>query len=311
MLRGSKKVPQHKYVIDYAERIQEVSDLLAGEFGINDPQLVELLLASRIEAGIKYPWMILETEYFSLDTTGAWFNFGKAPALLLSEFRVRRPRLGNEALDELLREKGPRLLIEPLYEKPVETYFRLWLWPYLLQDCLRVRLPYPKRRLTEPTAVQRLERAVDKALDNTFRTVTCRMPAHLPGPLLYYAELVQRLSGYLRDWDALLANLCSLAGRRAYLFNRDAPDESDWDAITRVMKDTVPHWTGKIIEEIDEKSRWSSLKGIYPENALAREVKRLLDASLIKSWHSQWNLIDRDGQGRDIVALISGEMVLR
>lgn len=299
-------------MINYAERVLEVTEVLQSDFGINDPQLVEILLAARIETNLKYPWMVLETDYYSLDTTGAWFNFGKAPAaLLLSEFRVRRPRTSNNALDAVLASEGPRLFIEPQYQKPVETYYRLWLWPYLLQDCLRVRLPYPRRMLTEPTAVLRLEQAVDRVFDNAWRSAVCRMPAHVPGPLLYYAEILQRLTGYLRDWDALLANLCALAGRRAYLFNRDHADESDWEAVTRVMKDTVPHWTGKIIEEIEERGKWSSLRGIYPENALAREVKRLLDAGLVKSWQSRWNLVDSNGQGRDIVALITGEMVLR
>jgi hypothetical protein len=298
-------------MIDYAERIAELSDFIESEFGVKDLQLIGVLLAARVEADVKYPWFILETDYFSLDTTGAWFNFGKAPALLLSEFRLHRPYKSNERLDELLHDKGPRLLIESQYQSPVNADYRLRLWPFLLQECLRARVKYPRRKLVSRAALQKLAFLADAVLDNRWRTEVCRYPTALPASLLYYAELLQRLNGKLYDWIALLSNLCVLAGRHAYLFNKDTPDEADWDAVTRVIKDTVPPWTARIIEDIETQGKWTHLKEVYPKNILEKEIKRLSNEGLIKVWHNRWNLVDTDGQGHDIVALLNAEMVLR
>lgn len=286
--------------------------ILNGDFGIADRQAIEILLAARIESNVWYPWVILDTDYFSLDTTGAWFNFNQDPAQLLSEFRVRNPRRNNEALLAVLGEmpsqaRTPKLFIEPQWSYPVAPWYTVWLWPFLLQNCVRVRLAYPKRALAEPVAHQKLGQAFEKAMENQFRDP--RPKLNVPNSLLYQAELLQRVTGQHRDWDTLIKSLTSIAARRAYLFNRK-PDKSDWKAVARVMSDTVPHWTNQILREIHRTKKWTGLKGIYPEHNLAGEVKRLLEAGIVKSNRNGHFLVDRDGQHRDIVALLTGDLVL-
>ena len=51
-------------MIDYEERVRDVCELLAHEWGIDDPELVEILLASRLECRLPNPWIIFETDYF-------------------------------------------------------------------------------------------------------------------------------------------------------------------------------------------------------------------------------------------------------
>ena len=301
-------------VIDFAERVEDVCSILTGEFGIEDRQLVEILLASRIDTGPDgpgYPWVILETEYYSLDTASGWFNFGDGgEAMLLSEFRMRNPRRNNAYIENVLFLKDrPKLFIEPHFETPFDPYYKTWGWPLLLQMCLRVRAKYPKRKLIEPTTMARLREAAKAVLDSTFRQTLCRMPRTMPASLLYHTELLQRLSYWHRDWDTLLRNLCSIAARRAYLFDRDV-DASDWAAVARTMSDMTPVWTGRLLLEIERRKSWVGLKGVYPNKTLYKEVKRLVSQAVIACWQGQWQLVDKEGQGRDIVALIHGDMDL-
>lgn len=300
-------------MIDYRERIEDVCLLLNSEFGVADRQAVELMLAARLLAPVRYSWLILETDFHALDTSGAWFNFGieeiQKPALLLSEFRVRNPRRNNLSLETVLNERNrPGLFIEPQYDRPMTPYYKTWLWPYLLQDCVRIRLKYPRRKLVEPTTMLRLREASKEVLENQWRQTMCRMPTKTPPAFLYYAELLQRLSGTHRDWNSLIANLCALVSRHAYLLDRDI-NEEDWQAIARVMSDSVPPWTCRVIEQIVSTGQWSGLKGgYYSEKILAAEVKRLLSEAIIVSWRGEWKLVDKDSQGHDIVALIRNEV---
>jgi hypothetical protein len=294
-------------MIDYSERIDEVCYLLSSEWNMQDREAVEILLASQLPmARFKYPWLILETQCYSFDMSAAWFNLGGDTAVSLPQFRVKRPRAGNEDITRVLADRErPALFIEPNFEGPSNPHYKLVMMPYLTQNCLRVRSRYPKAPPIRPGRLGVLAAAVKSVMDNRWREPE-KDEGAVPW-LLYYAEILQRLSETQRDWSTLVENLIALAHRRAYLFNRGV-DSTDWQAVLRVMRDSVPIVTGKIISQFDSVGRWHSLRGLYPERFISREVKRLLGEGLVYSHAGRWRLVDPEGLGKDVLALISGQV---
>ena len=297
-------------MIDYVERVEEVTGLLRHEYGVEDTQAVEILLASAIECEVPYPWIILETPYYRLDPAGAWFSRIIDPGFVrpLPLFRTPRPRHVNGEVLEILKERNvARLFVEPNWEIPTITAYQFRLWPYLLQECVRLRTPYPKSLLANARAGPLVEQAVDRALDSRFRSGTPQL-APAPRSLPYWCELLQRLAPPLRDWERLLTNLCAIAGRRAYLFNRPV-DSTDWDAVSRVMRDSVPQWTGEIVGHFGRQGRLRSMRKKYSQKMILAEMKRLLSDGVLINHRGEWIIRDLEQRGGDFIALIRGENI--
>jgi hypothetical protein len=292
-------------VIDYEERIDEVMLALNSEYAIGDRQCVELLLASAIPCNLPYPWIILETSYYQLDPIGAWFTSVAGKCLTLPTLRCVRPRTANQEVVDILQERNmARLFIEPFWEMPLNIKHNFEMWPYLTQECLRIRTRHPKTKLTDLRAELSLRAAAGKVWDCRFRTVQPKMPVP-PISLPYFAEILQRLSPDVRSWESLLANLCSLAGRRAYLFNRDV-DSTDWDAISRVMNDNIPVWVGILLSHLLEGKRLWQLRGRYTAEALRREMKRLAIDGVLFANHGLWYVHSRDDIKAGVVEMLNG-----
>lgn len=301
-------------MISYQERFDDVWALVRGEYGVTDQQLVEILLAARIEMpGYVVPWIILETEYLSLDTRPGWFNFGDtadtAISMSLATLRVQRPRAANPIILKLMAERNlPKLFIEPNFQVPVTVNYKCRLYPYLIRSSVRLRSPYPRRLPPPDHAAPKLAEATRRLLDNRFRDEF--KPGPVPKSLPYYAELLERvLPDHTIDWDVLIKGLISIAHRRAYLFNRST-DESDWRTVARVMRDMIPVWTADVLSKFAVNGRWHSLKGKYTEKLIAAEVRRLKGRGVTYSYKNEWRLHDKDGQGKDIMGLIPGDLAM-
>lgn len=276
-------------MIDYAERVEDAALVARSEFGVQDTQAVELLLAARIECGLPYPWIVLETPFYRLDATGAWFAYLFDKITVMPLLRTMRPRVSNAEIIEILRERdAPRLFVEPNFEVPSSVHYNFKLLPFLVQECIRIKTTHPKIKLTGYRSGQLLEMAVKGALDNRFRTVNAVLP-DTPTALPYWCELLQRISPPLRDWEALLQNLCALAGRRAYLFNRRV-DSTDWAAVSRVMRDSVPMWVKDILTNCRTRGRIRSLRGKYKRGLVENEIERLLKEGVLINNRGEWML---------------------
>lgn len=302
-------------MVNYTERVEELTGFLRQEFGIDDPQMVEILLGSKLETDkIPYPWLVLETNYYSVLTKDAWFALGDGEGpgrpVVLSVYRTSWPRACNVSIEEVLALRhAPRLFVEPEYEKPSHPHWKAYLFGYLQNQCVHLRGRYPKRDLVDKQAFQQLRNLTARILDNRFRTVEPTMPK-APAGLLYWAELLQKLAPNLHDWDTLLRNLYGIAGRRAYLFNREV-DPSDWQAVTRCMRDTVPVWTNRIIQQLYFKDGyWNTLKAQYSERTVRTEIERLYGNGVVYRWRSRWRLHDKEETGSDIIHLLNGNIEL-
>ena len=65
----------------YPERIEELHAFLAARYGVRDRQATEVLLTALLPqtlTGWRRPWIIVETDWYNRDTTGAWFNLGQS-----------------------------------------------------------------------------------------------------------------------------------------------------------------------------------------------------------------------------------------
>lgn len=295
-----------KPVIDYADRVEEVANILSSEIGFTDKQAVEILLASQMPSIIRPPWLILETDYYRLDMTATWFSLlTSGEALSLPAIRTRRPRLASAEVKEMLSTRTrPRLFVESNWQMPPTVTYQFRMWPYLLQECLSLRSAQPKGfPMSERTTLLLVE-AVRRAHDGRFRVPVKQTPPP-PTSLFYYAEILQRLSPRLRDWDTLLRNLSALAGRRAYLFNRDV-DSTDWEAVSRVMCDSVPQWVAHIVRTFEKRGKLSKLKGWLAPPLIRSEMGRLQDQGVLVNHRSEWLISDRDGMAQGIMDTING-----
>jgi hypothetical protein len=296
--------------MDYAERIEDALLVFNGEFSTADSQAVEILLAARVDCPLPYPWLVLETACYRVDTEGCWFSQIFDQVLSLPILRVSRPRHANQEVQELLRERETaRLFIEPNYTLPTAPKYLFTMWEYLVQECVRLRVEYPKNKLTDERSCLMARAAVERVMDSRWRAVGSNRLPTPPSQLYYYTELLQKLNPHLRDWECLLTNLCCLAGRRAYLFNREV-DETDWRAVARVMRDSVPVWTGEIATHVDRRGTLTSLRGKYDQRLIEKEVRSLASNGILYRVNGEWRMRDLGGRGADVVGLIKEEEIL-
>jgi hypothetical protein len=295
-------------MISFEERVEDCWLTVNADYGVSDRLAIEILLAAQVECPLPYPWLIVETTYYSLNTEQAWFNLQGAEVIPLPMMRVMHSRKAGDILMRVLNEKGPKVFVEPNYTLPVFTRPRLY--PYLLQRCSRLRVKNPATVPVNEAGVLRLREATKRALDTRWRG---QPPLTLPDPprsLLYWSELLQRLSPSLRDWETLVRSLIALAARRAYLYDRPV-DESDWAAVARVMSDSIPYWTTELLKEFHRgRMLWVAFKKLMPEKILMNEWRRLKSTGILYMHGWTVHLQQRDKLNEDVLALVNGEVEL-
>jgi hypothetical protein len=276
--------------VDYAERVEDVLLCLLGGYGVNDREAVEILLASRLECSLPYPWVVVESSFYGLTFDGSWFDGITPNMLALAVWRLQRPRNGNNEIKDLLRDRDyPRTFLESAWEAPTEHHHRLVMWPYFMQECVRLRVKHLKKPLPDEGAAGRLRASVNRALDSRWRDPKPLKIAQPPPGLTYYCEVLHRISPWQRSWESLLRNLCALAARRAYLFNRDI-DKSDWQAVGRVMHDSIPDWITRILKHLGSARKLDTLRGVYTDKELGYALRFLTSNAVIYNHSGVWHL---------------------
>lgn len=293
----------------YPDRINELHEFLYVAYGQKDQQATEILLACLLDPEVtrnRRPWLIVETDYPNRDLTDAWFTFGMNESLVgarhLSVPRVQRSQMSEDILQTWLalrRTVAPGVFVESEWRKlsirgrNQAMNQMTGSYGVLLSQCIHLRVEHPKGRQAarpqdEQTTVRsELERLARRCLDNSHRAAGIRpLTGAIPKSMFYWCELLQRLSGSLTDWEALISNLVGVA--RALTALRYDEQPIDWQAVERLMRDSIPYCTDWILRQVG-KTASRGLKamdllrqsGSMYNTQLVREVKRLRDQNVL------------------------------
>jgi hypothetical protein len=261
--------------IDFSSRIDDLADFLAVEYRITDRLAIDILLGSQLSLpGLPFPWIILETAWDSLDTATAWFTFGGSlPCGSLNEMRASRPRVGLDRIRQWRELSGmgelslrPLVFVESSFEQPLHGSRAMQgikpsfveYGPFIRQF-IRLRTPHPKSAanlVLSPTRTsaktEKFKSLVKQAIDCRFRMDVPQLPA-VPDNFLYWCELAYKLNGG-KDrviWETLINQCAQAVIRRAYLYDRPV-ESNDWAIVGRLLADSIPWWTQRTIECIEE-----------------------------------------------------------
>lgn len=305
----------------YPERIEELHRILAERFGQTDRQATEVVLAAHVTPAIsrtRCPWIVIETDYPSRDTDGAWFNLsggtratGHPVPKSLAVPRVLYPRESELTLQEWTNQRqdpaAVGVFVESEWRRPVDMggrglnmsgavvsrpSWRMWrnqTYAALLAQCVRLRVTHPKSgigfNIDRDADLAALRTAARRVLDPEFRPAV-RQTEPVPASFLYWCELLQRLAPIQTDWDALTGALVGIGRNIAYLYADGRP--ADWRAVERVMRDTIPAVTRDILERTNgtrkESNHGLRIAGQKREKFdihIVREMQRLVGEGVI------------------------------
>ena len=221
----------------YPERIQELHDHLRGVWSQRDTQATEILLAALLPASLtrmRRPWLIVETDYLSRDTSGAWFSFGQpeyVQARSLGTPRSMRARDCRQWSDNVLAEDPldqPGVFVDAEWRVlPNKSKSATAIASYyaLLARCVHLRVAQPKSgigvRTMNAREADRLElaRLARRVLDSQHRSsIAHSTPSGVllasgtpPQSLYYWSELVQKLAPAQVDWECLTGSIAAVA----------------------------------------------------------------------------------------------------
>jgi|SRR5579872_2414287 len=288
----------------YPQRIADMHAFLADRYGQHDAQATEVLLACLLDSnttGLRVPWIVIETDWMNRDTREAWFSFGGAATVRsLTAARIHRSMPCATIMDEWLssrRAGGTGLFVDAEWRRLFTLRARgAIMYRTFLTQCLKLRTEYPKGLQGLKTYVQHdtdsveLARLAGRVLECSLRpprtaSETAKCLATAPAGMLYWCEMMQKLSPVQGDWEILTGGLAAVACGIASLYNDGR--KPDWLAADRVLRDCVPHTTAWILSKVGV-SRTEATRAwqLYQqttgsESALKGEIKRLREAGVL------------------------------
>lgn len=306
-------------MLDWGSRIDDLADKLAREFSVEDRLAVEVLLAALVECPrTATSWLVLETNWYDRECDDAWFSFGNRwTPVSLSRLRVRSPWREVEAeMKRMLDQDGHRLFVECDYER-YPMFHRLTQAQFILQRSLRLRTrasrsPDPLRALDELARIRRsdeLSAATSYALEDRAQLKPPDPPRFIEPPnFLYHIELLQRLAPWYPDWKILVESFALVGVRRAYLHGRVETDAGDYQAMARVLRDSIPPWIEKaltlLLKEPRQTKTLEAHMGLEEKTRRSghgahRELVRLHRAGIVW-WNKQaqhWDIVEKHRDG--------------
>ena len=308
-------------MLNWASRIDDLADKLAREYTIDDRPAIEVLLSALVNCPrTPSSWLILETNWYSRDCLEAWFSFGEhwIPCSL-PRLRGRGPKwreVEAETQEWLDNPSDERLFVEPDYER-YPRFDRLSQAQFLLNRSLRIRTRSaraadPLRSLDKYNQDRRtdeLNAATRYVLEDRVQARPQDPPRFIEPPnFLYHVELIQRLAPWYSDWHTLVKAFALLAVRRAFLFGRAETDESDNQAMARVLRDSIPPWIAKALRlllegpskrQTIEKHMQLEEKSQRSKHGARRELVRLHRNGLIQfnKLARHWTIAENHREG--------------
>jgi hypothetical protein len=317
-------------MIDFAARVEDVDGILRSRYGVDDKIAVEIILAAWMEAQkLPYPWLVIETRHYSRDLDSVdstpWFLFGfgsrwplaGSPETLsacasIPYFRTLRARKVDEIFDrELSVRQRPLLWIEPEYDTPppMKRYGQE-SWEQLNQATVRLRMLHPLLNRQLPSERLELNQAARQAMDPRFRPAEPEQKP-LPGSLLYWLELLHKISGRQRSWEDLVRNFSGLIGRLHWL-----DPEIDWRKhCARVIRDSVPYWTAEIIRVLHQPDVFEKISRnvmhrtpAYTRLRVIRtELRRLQSTGMLKRAQGSFYWALSEPHRQNILQMVSAD----
>jgi hypothetical protein len=293
----------------YPARIEELHQWLEARFGQKDRQATEVLLTALLDPKLtrrKRPWLIVETDYPSRDTSEAWFSLGgEAATHSLAVPRVMRTQQCEETLQRWLSTRtapgsaagATGVFVDAEWRRLPDRLPASQLWTHvgwrqmmtrtyavLMAMCVRLRVEHPRSAYAaladRHEDLAELGRRARRVLDDSHRAIVSDAAVRLPDAFMYWCELLQRIAPLQTDWESLVGNLTAIATGVAALY-ADGRDP-DWRAVERVMRDSIPFVTVEILKQtalkrsegIQAYQRFRKY-GYAPHRLANDEVKRL------------------------------------
>jgi hypothetical protein len=158
-------------------------------------------------------------------------------------------------------------------------------YTHLQSRCVRLKVAHPRTdyatQLERDASANELARLARRVLTSDLRLA--RTPSEIaalkvPPAMLYWCELVQKLTPAQQDWESFTGSTATVARNVSLLYNDGRTP--DWAAAERVMRDCVNDTTVYIMRESDANAAQSKTALIENsarsrERAFATEVTRL------------------------------------
>jgi len=285
----------------YPARIDELHEWLTARYGQRDRQATEILLAQMLDQTVsrrRAPWIIIETDYPSRDTSDAWFSFGgeaRPEPRSLAVPRTLRAQKCETILQEWLADSGkPCLFVEAEWRRlptagcGAKLLMTTHSYGTVLSACVRVRVEHPRgshaARSEQDADAAELARLTRRVLDNDHRVnlgaAIADYSASTPESLFYWSELVQRVAPIQTDWEALTGSLVTIARNIGLLYGDGRGP--DWRAAERTMRDTIPYTVEWLLGQTSlDKKRGIKAYRLFRESGygvdgpLVKEIRRL------------------------------------
>lgn len=324
----------------YPRRIGELHRYLHDTFGMQDTAACDILLACLLDTrstGAQKPWIVVETDWMSRDCREAWFDFGgMAGAQSLASARIERASPAEAMVNTWLasRKAGcAGIYVEAewrrlarlshgrgvLQASPLNSAYAM-----LMSGCVRLRTEYPKtawatmetdRRTAD---LRELKRLTMQVLDSQYREKVPGAGAAAPGAMLYWCELLQKISLTSRDWNTLIWSLAQVVRNACTLYN-DPSRQPDWSIAERLIRDSVNWATGQIVrkahgrEDLKPFDEYAAPHKFGLQRVWVDEVTRLCRAGVLqyrgssKKDRRKWNRLN-GGDWYTLVAPEAGRM---
>lgn len=244
---------------------------MSEEIGVHDKQGVDVLLASRLPAARKSTvpcaWVCLDTEFAPHDI--AWYTFGypvdvRYPVTYMTSIKKDRPRRALLEVGRLLEDRAhPRVFVDSTYttnRKLVDRHAHHDLTARLL----RLKMMYPLQHLPVRSEMEELRRLTDRVVDVDQRREDGMLPGFikLREDLMGGARMVMQMNPALNMWDQVYVNTAMVVSGRAALYGRPGVVQAeDVMAAYRVLKDSIPWWTRRVLDCVRERGNGDGEKG--------------------------------------------------
>ena len=308
-------------MIDWAARIEALTDVLRRQHALNDRLAIEAMLSALIDCPrTPASWLLLETPWYGHDCENGWFSFGKSWTPV-SMKHMRRYLPSQKKVEQVRQwvednENSSRLFIEPDYR--IYPPFSRHL-DNVLQRCLRIRTR-PARTNAPLMEVDEREQERCRAELATYTSAILRDPTGSrpkepprfiePPEFLYYFELLQRLAPFYQDWRLLIRSFAALAIRHAHLHSRTETGPAENVLLARVVSDSVPPWVASTLMVLIEGpvNTLGIEKAMQLGNKYHRtfygpqaEMERLRKGGIVEFSRPLWHIHSRHREGVKIL----------
>lgn len=247
------------------------------------------------------------------------------------EIRFERPRWANKTMMTRLatREEFPCYFADRFWQMPAPPVLRQSRYPYLAQECVRIRhdfnqAAYPEQEIQGPLH-QRICAALSAAAVDRGGVVPMEPAQKWSEWFQRRLKLLPLIDKYYMSPTALARNLCYIAWNHAHLCGRWQLNDDDMQAVAIVIRSCVPAWMERLLSVLlCYNANAIGLKTLITETRLddawrnlgsRQNPMRLGEKLAVELWMS--GILNKTSNGRyrikeehfnDIAAILNGKL---